>query len=126
MGKSEKWRHFEEAKPLLAGQPSNLPYVDVYSKDSAKPLFYGKDITKNILKLCYKCAEFKAHHAEQRINLILATGDDVHEAQANAAQQREYAQLKAARAARRREGNLREGEEPRPGEEGGGSAGGPA
>ena len=105
--KSKEWCHFVEAQPLRAGQPPSRPYLDVYSKDGERPLFYSKDLTKNLLSLCYNCTEFITEHPAERADLALRLGDKVHENQGTAAQRDEYEKLKAARLARGQRGGGR-------------------
>ena len=72
MGKKSKdWSYFLEAKPLRPGQPTSRPYLDVYSKDGERPLFYSQDLTKNLLSLCYNCTEFITEHPVERADVVV-------------------------------------------------------
>ena len=123
MGKSKDWEYFVEAKPLRPGQPATRPYLDVFSKDGQRPLFYAKDLTKNLLSLCYNCTEFIEEHPTERADVALRLGDKVHANQGTVAQKSEYEKLKTARARRLREGHGRDGESGGAGGEGEGVVG---
>jgi hypothetical protein len=110
--KGKNWRYFKLAEPLRPGQPATKPYLDIFTMDSESPMFYGKDITKSCLALVYNCKLFIEKHPEERADLALCLGDEVHANQASQAQRKEYEKIRAARAARLREGRERVGESP--------------
>jgi hypothetical protein len=110
--KGKNWNYFRLAQPLRPGQPATKPFLDIFTLDSESPMFYGKDITKSCLALVYNCKPFIEQHPEERADLALRLGDEVHANQATQAQRKEYEKIRAARAARLHEGRERVGEAP--------------
>jgi hypothetical protein len=89
------WKYFRKD----ARGPANKPYVDIFTADHEEPVFHGKDITINRVWLAFKCPEFAAQRPEERIEVALGLDPDTISRESHAVRQ-EYAQLRAARAAR--------------------------
>jgi hypothetical protein len=114
MGKESAARkYFVKANPLRPGQPEKRPYLDIFTKDSDNPVFHGKDITVNHVWLAFKCEQFARERPEERADFALLLSEETISRQ-SADVKKQYAELKLARAARLREGNVRAGEVPSP------------
>ena len=105
--KHKNWDYF---RPAGAGAPPNKPYVDVFSAETDKPVYHGKDITVNTLWLAFECPAFAETRAEEHADLVCAI-DEVTMQRKSAAHRKLWERARAARAARLRSGNAREGEE---------------
>ena len=53
--KSAAHKYLVEANPLREGQPASRPYLDIFTKDTDKPVFHCKDITVSHVWLAFKC-----------------------------------------------------------------------
>ena len=77
--RSKVWHYLEEAKPLLPLQPATQPYVDIFTKSSNAPIFYGKDATVATVKLCFKNPVFVEQRPLERADLALSLDEDTRE-----------------------------------------------
>ena len=108
--KSAARKYLEECKPLRDGQPAARPYVDIFTRDTDKPDYHGKDMTVNHVNLAFKCEAFATSRPQERADFALLLSEETIRRQ-NKDVQKAYALLKAARAARLREENTKPGED---------------